>query len=106
MVGRAAIGNPWIFRELNYYLNTGREHAPPTVAEIADTVLEHLTALHAFYGERQGVRVARKHLNAYLQRLPDGRVFWKTINKIDSAQTQLQLTAAYFDRITIGKIAA
>ena len=106
MVGRAAIGNPWIFRELNHYLDTGAEHAPPSVDEIADTVLQHLAALHAFYGERQGVRIARKHLHAYLQRLPNGKTFWKTINKIDSAQTQLQLTAAYFDRITIGKIAA
>ncbi len=106
MIGRAALGNPWIFREIVHYLATGHKSAPPTLDEIAVTVIEHLKALYDFYGERQGVRIARKHLNAYLQQLPDGRVFWKTINKIDTAQTQLTLTAAYFDRITIGKIAA
>ncbi len=62
MVGRAAQGRPWIFREIAHYLATGQELPPPSLTEVRGILLGHLTDLHAFYGEQQGVRIARKHL--------------------------------------------
>ncbi|MBZ0329123.1 tRNA dihydrouridine synthase DusB [Halomonas sp. ANAO-440] len=76
MVGRGAQGNPWIFREIDYYLRHGQALPPPTERERADVLLDHLSALHAFYGETMGVRIARKHLGWYLasdHRLGEGR---------------------------------
>ncbi len=65
MIGRAAQGNPWIFREIEHYLATGEKLAPPPVTEVRDTLLDHLETLYAFYGEYSGVRMARKHISWY-----------------------------------------
>lgn len=66
MIGRGSQGNPWIFRELNHYLETGRKATPPSLKEICDTAIEHIQAMHQFYGEIMGTRIARKHILWYL----------------------------------------
>ena len=71
MIGRAALGNPWIFREIVHFLATGRTLPPPDVAEVRRVLLAHLDALYAFYGERRGVSIARKHIGWYTKGLPD-----------------------------------
>jgi tRNA-dihydrouridine synthase B len=92
MIGRAAQGNPWIFREVAHYLQSGEELAPPTALEVRSTLLEHLAALYAFYGERAGVRIARKHLAWYCRPRCGGESFWRRINKVEQAAEQLALT--------------
>ncbi len=72
MIGRAAQGRPWIFREIAHFLATGMHLPPPTVAEVRALILEHLGDHYAFYGEHVGVRIARKHLHWYTARLPGG----------------------------------
>ena len=73
LIGRAAQGRPWIFREIDHYLATGELLAPPDLAEVERILLEHLRALHAFYGDVMGVRIARKHVSWYLATLPGAR---------------------------------
>ncbi|WP_305806182.1 tRNA dihydrouridine synthase DusB [Stenotrophomonas sp. YIM B06876] len=97
MVGRAAQGRPWIFREIAHYLATGQELPPPTLTEVRDILLGHLHDLHAFYGEQQGVRIARKHLGWYARDRPENAAFRAVVNRADDAASQLQLTGAYFD---------
>lgn len=96
MVGRAAQGNPWIFQEIQHYLTTGTRKLPPTLAEVAKTVDWHLTALHLFYGEFLGVRVARKHVGWYVEALPGGAEFRQHFNQLDTAAKQRQLVNAFF----------
>ncbi len=75
LIGRAAQGRPWIFREIAHYLATGEHLAAPSDAEVEAILLEHLDALHAFYGPEMGVRIARKHVGWYLadRRAPRNR---------------------------------
>ena len=102
MIGRAAQGRPWIFREVAHYLATG-EHLPePTLAEVRDVLLGHLVHLHAFYGEAAGVRIARKHLGWYAKDRPENAAFRAVVNRADSAEAQLQLTRDYFDALVAG----
>ena len=68
MIGRAAQGNPWIFREVDHYLKTGERLMPPNLKEIRDVVITHINQIHKFYGEKQGVRIARKHISWYGQK--------------------------------------
>jgi tRNA-dihydrouridine synthase B len=96
MIGRAAQGRPWIFREISYYLATGRKLAPPLVAEIREVLLEHIEGLHQFYGPEQGLRVARKHIGWYLRDLPGGEDMRRHLNRIETAPEQLAAVAAYF----------
>jgi tRNA-dihydrouridine synthase B len=96
MVGRGAQGRPWIFREIAHYLATG-EHLPePGPAEVSAILCEHLEHLHAFYGERQGVRIARKHLGWYAKDRPENAAFRAVVNRAESAREQLRLTRDYF----------
>ncbi|EIJ43397.1 putative TIM-barrel protein, nifR3 family [Beggiatoa alba B18LD] len=91
MIGRAAQGRPWIFREIQHYLMTGNYLAPPTMAEIGEILTTHLANLYAFYGEYSGLRIARKHLSWYLDKHhPDARVFRQQLNTVTSAKEQLQ----------------
>ena len=99
MVGRAAQGRPWIFREIAHYLATGQELPPPSLAEVRDILLGHLDHLHAFYGEQQGVRIARKHLGWYAKDRPENAAFRAVVNRAEDAASQRQLTADYFDRL-------
>jgi len=97
MIGRAAQGNPWIFRAVAHHLATGALLPPPSPREVRDVLLEHLDALHAFYGERQGVRVARKHLGWYCRGRAGGEAFWQRINRVEDAREQRALAGAFLD---------
>ena len=95
LIGRAAQGRPWIFREIVHYLNTGEELAEPPLEEVETILARHLHALYEFYGEYLGVRIARKHVSWYLQSQP-GDGFRKEFNQLDCPTAQLAAVAAYF----------
>jgi tRNA-dihydrouridine synthase B len=99
MIGRAAQGRPWIFREIAHFLATGETLAPPSTAEVRDILLAHLADLHAFYGEPQGVRIARKHLGWYAKDRPENAAFRAVVNRAESAVEQVRLTRDYFDAL-------
>ena len=97
MVGRAAQGRPWIFREIGHYLATGQYLAPPLVAEVRRALLEHLQDHYGLYGEYTGVRSARKHIGWYVRSLPGGEAFREQMNALDSSEAQLAAVARYLD---------
>jgi tRNA-dihydrouridine synthase B len=97
MIGRAAQGRPWIFREIAHFLATGEVLPPPSVAFVRDTLLEHVRALHDFYGELAGVRIARKHLAWYAKDRAENSAFRAVVNRAETAHEQLRLTRDYFD---------
>ena len=99
MIGRAAQGRPWIFREIAHFLATGQVAPPPAVAAVRDTLLEHVRALHEFYGEPAGVRIARKHLAWYAKDRPENGAFRAVVNRAEAAEEQLRLTRDYFDAL-------
>ena len=99
MVGRAAQGRPWIFREIGHFLATGEHLAPPLVAEVRRLLLDHLQDHYQLYGEGTGVRSARKHIAWYVRGLPGGENFRQHINTIDDCQTQWQAVADYLDAL-------
>jgi len=99
MIGRAAQGYPWIFRELNHYLKTGTQLNKPTLEEFKLAMLEHTLGLHALYGDMLGVRIARKHIGWYAQHLPNGLVLRKAFNQLNSATEQLTLLKTYFKQL-------
>lgn len=101
MVGRAAQGRPWIFREVTHYLRTGDHLAPPLVAEVRRAMLAHLLEHYALYGEFTGVRSARKHIGWYVAAQPGGEAFRQQMNAIDDAQMQHQAVADYFDQLAL-----
>ncbi len=89
MIGRGAQGNPWIFREIVHYLNTGKKLAPPSRNEVTTVMQKHLQQLHSFYGERRGVRIARKHIGWYVQGIGDPNNFRAAFNAFETAEEQL-----------------
>ena len=97
LIGRAAQGRPWIFREIAHYLQTGGLLAAPSAAEVRDILCGHLEALYVFYGELQGLRIARKHLGWYAKDRPENAAFRAVVNCAESAAEQLRLTYDYFD---------
>ena len=97
MVGRAAQGRPWIFREIAHYLATGEHLAPPLVAEVRRLLLAHLDEHYELYGERTGVRSARKHIGWYVRSLPGGEAFRQYMNTLDSAVLQQRAVSDYLD---------
>ena len=102
MIGRAAQGRPWIFREIAHHLATGELLPEPSLPEIRDILLGHLEHLHAFYGEQAGVRIARKHLGWYAKDRPENSAFRAVVNRAETADAQLQLTRDYFDALVAG----
>ncbi|MDH0959774.1 tRNA dihydrouridine synthase DusB [Pseudomonas chengduensis] len=96
LIGRAAQGRPWIFREIEHYLRTGETLPAPSLLEVERILLEHLAALHAFYGELMGVRIARKHVGWYLATLPGAREFRAQFNRLDSTDAQCAHVRAFF----------
>jgi tRNA-dihydrouridine synthase B len=106
MVGRAAQGRPWIFREIAHFLATGEILPEPTPAEVADILLAHLRHLHDFYGELSGVRIARKHLGWYAKDRPENAAFRAVVNRADSAEEQIRLTTEYFEVLERDGLAA
>jgi tRNA-dihydrouridine synthase B len=97
MIGRAAQGRPWIFREVAHYLATGEHLAPPLVAEVRRALLEHLHQHYGLYGEYTGVRSARKHIGWYVRSLPGGEAFREEMNLLESSEQQLAAVAHYLD---------
>jgi tRNA-dihydrouridine synthase B len=105
MIGRGALGNPWIFNEISTYLATGQTSEPPGVDEVGATLLEHLDDLYAFYGPGRGVRVARKHIQWYCQDHAGSENLWSTVNRIECAVAQRALVAEFFGAATREKAA-
>jgi tRNA-dihydrouridine synthase B len=99
MIGRAAQGRPWIFREIEHFLATGEKLPPPEVAEIREVLIGHLHDLYAFYGLERGVRVARKHIGWYTKGLKNSAVFRARMNTLESAELQLEAVARFFDEL-------
>lgn len=106
MIGRAAQGRPWLFREIDHYLRTGTILPPPELQEIREILSGHLQALHSFYGDFMGVRIARKHVGWYLQHAPDGSSFRKHFNTLEKAEDQADAIAAFFQRAMGKHVAA
>jgi tRNA-dihydrouridine synthase B len=96
MIGRAAQGRPWLFREIAHYLATGERLSPPEPAEMCSVLVEHLTGLYDLYGEQQGARIARKHVGWTVARLPGGEAFRREVNGLVDAAAQLGAVRAYF----------
>ncbi|MDP2746067.1 tRNA dihydrouridine synthase DusB [Pseudomonas sp.] len=96
LIGRAAQGRPWIFREIEHYLRTGEQLPAPGLLEVERILLEHLAALHAFYGDVMGVRIARKHVSWYLATLPGAREFRAQFNRLDSTDAQYTNVREFF----------
>jgi tRNA-dihydrouridine synthase B len=96
LIGRAAQGRPWIFREIAHYLATGELLAPPDACEVCAILCDHLEALYAFYGEVAGVRIARKHLGWYAKDRSENAAFRAIVNRAETAREQLRLTSDYF----------
>ena len=96
LIGRAAQGRPWIFREIEHYLRTGEYLPAPGLLEVESILLEHLAALHVFYGDVMGVRIARKHVSWYLATLPGAREFRAHFNRLDSTDAQCTTVREFF----------
>jgi len=97
MVGRAAQGRPWIFRELTHFLATGSHLAPPLVADVKRLLLDHLLDHYQLYGDYSGVRTARKHIGWYVRALPGGEAFRGRMNGLEDCQAQLDAVNEFFD---------
>ncbi len=101
MVGRAAQGRPWIFREIAHFLATGTHLAPPLVVEVRKLLLEHLQEHYDLYGEFTGVRSARKHIGWYVHGLPGGDDFRRRMNLLEDSAAQLAAVAGFFDDLAL-----
>lgn len=104
MVGRGAQGKPWIFREINHFLKTGRHLSSPSLEEIRSILLGHVKDLHNFYGDFMGVRFARKHVSWYMQTHDQGKSFRSIFNALESAEEQLNALTMYFDNLTLERV--
>ena len=100
MLGRAAQGRPWIFREVAHFLATDQLLAPPLVAEVKRLLLDHLQDHYAFYGDFLGVRTARKHIGWYVKTLPDATAFRQRLNLLDDCGQQWRAVSDYFDELS------
>lgn len=103
MIGRAAQGRPWMFREIAHFLATGSKLDEPAVNEVADIMLGHLQNLYGFYGMELGVRVARKHIGWYLEGRAGGEVFRKTVMRVDNAHEQYRRVEGWFRSAGVGE---
>ena len=97
MIGRAAQGRPWIFREIDHFLRTGKHLPAPQVSEVRTLMNGHLQAHYAFYGEFMGLRTARKHIGWYVRDLPGGEEFRQRMNRLESCEEQLAAVDAFFE---------
>lgn len=102
MIGRAAQGRPWLLGAIAYFLATGNYLPEPSLEQVRTILLGHLRALHEFYGEQMGVRIARKHLGWYAKDRPENHAFRAVVNQAVSAEAQLRLTGDYFDALVAG----
>jgi tRNA-dihydrouridine synthase B len=99
MIGRAAQGRPWLFREIAHYLATGERLAPPPAREIGAVLGEHLDGLYSLYGGEHGARVARKHIGWTVRALPGGDAFRSSVNRLHAADAQRAAVNDYFERL-------
>jgi tRNA-dihydrouridine synthase B len=102
MIGRPAQGRPWIFKEIQHFLEHGTTMAPIPIKEIKGVMLDHVNALHHFYGDFLGPRIARKHVGWYLSEHDQTRDFRRTFNAIEGAPEQLHALKDYFDLLQQG----
>ena len=102
MIGRAAQGRPWLFREIAHYLATGEKLPPPGLGEIRGVLLEHLQTLYDFYGEYSGCRIARKHVAWTTRGLPGSNEFRSSMYELDTTAAQFRAVSNYFDGLAIG----
>lgn len=99
MIGRGAQGNPWIFRQIQHFLQTGEILPSPPLSEVRNVLMAHVANVHQFYGEFKGARIARKHVGWYLAEHDRERQFRARFNAIDDAAEQLDSLAHYFDHL-------
>lgn len=99
MIGRAAQGRPWIFREIAHYMATGTHLAPPLVGEVKRLLVEHLHDHYSLYGEFIGVRSARKHIGWYVRALPGGETFRAEMNALEDSVAQIAAVERFFDTL-------
>ncbi|MBT5410478.1 MAG: tRNA dihydrouridine synthase DusB [Nitrosomonadales bacterium] len=99
MIGRAAQGRPWIFREIEHFLETGSHHPLPTINEIQKTTIKHVLDLYDFYGEETGLRVARKHISWYTKGLKKSAQFRSDMNSLENCNDQINAINNYFDSL-------
>lgn len=99
MIGRAAQGRPWIFREIAHYLETGEHLVAPDIQEVKDVLLGHLSELYEFYGEYSGCRIARKHIAWYTKGLRSSNEFRQNMYKVESTADQAKVVEAYFNHL-------
>ena len=99
MIGRAAQGRPWIFREINHFLATDQYLQPPEVAEIHQVLINHLHDLYNFYGEYSGVRIARKHISWYTKGLVGSAGFRQSMNQLQTSDQQIIETNKFFSKL-------
>jgi len=99
MIGRAAQGRPWIFREISHFLATGTPLAPPLVSEVKRLLVEHLHDHYSLYGEFIGVRSARKHIGWYVRELPGGEAFRARMNALEDSAAQIAAVAQFLDQL-------
>ena len=99
MIGRAAHGRPWIFREIEHYLARGTDLPAPGIPEVRDIMLGHLEAMYALYGEELGARIARKHVGWYARGLPGGDALRRASNCAGDGPSQLAAVQAFFDAL-------
>jgi tRNA-dihydrouridine synthase B len=99
MVGRAAQGAPWLFRDIAVFLESGERSAAPRPAEIGAVLLEHLSGLYDLYGAEQGARVARKHIGWTVSPLPGGEQLRHQTNALQCAEAQMRAVGRYFERL-------
>jgi len=97
MIGRAAQGRPWIFREIDHYLRTGMLLPSPKIGEVRQLMSHHLREHYTFYGEYLGVRTARKHIGWYVRDLEGGEDFRQAMNRIEDCDEQLAAVDAFFE---------
>ncbi len=100
MIGRAAQGRPWIFREIEHFLATGETLPSPLVTEIHEVLIEHLEDLHGFYGREKGVKIARKHISWYTKGLAGSANFRHRMNQIDNCEDQIAAVDGFFSLMT------
>jgi tRNA-dihydrouridine synthase B len=100
MIGRAAQGRPWIFREIAALLDGADALPPPTPAEVRDIMLAHLRDLYGFYGDEPGARIARKHIGWYCSERPHAEAFRRSVMQVASAEAQLAMVRDYFDALS------
>ncbi|MBX3617413.1 tRNA dihydrouridine synthase DusB [Nitrosomonas sp.] len=99
MIGRAAQGRPWIFREIDHYLTTGQKLPSPEVSEIHHVLIKHLYELYEFYGEYAGVRIARKHISWYTKGLMGSANFRQSMNQLQTSNQQIFETNTFFSKL-------